>query len=67
VGGLPRNVAIKEVAPRDGLQSEPKVLPTGDKLRLVGALADAGLKEIEKVSKVGVCGHLTGEKAEVPA
>ncbi|WP_454726485.1 MULTISPECIES: hydroxymethylglutaryl-CoA lyase [Cupriavidus] len=43
----PRSVHIIEVGPRDGLQIEPKVLTVADKLELIGALAAAGLREIE--------------------
>ncbi len=49
---LPRTVKVKEVGPRDGLQAEAATLPTEDKLRLIGCLADAGLKEIEAASFV---------------
>jgi hydroxymethylglutaryl-CoA lyase len=52
VAGLPPSVKVKEVAPRDGLQSEPEFLPTDDKLRLVNALVGAGLKEIEATAFV---------------
>jgi hydroxymethylglutaryl-CoA lyase len=43
---------ISEVAPRDGLQSIQSIMPTADKCRWIGALADAGLKEIEVASFV---------------
>jgi hydroxymethylglutaryl-CoA lyase len=49
---LPRTAKVKEVGPRDGLQAEAATLPTEDKLRLIGCLADAGLKEIEATSFV---------------
>ncbi|HEY0840775.1 MAG TPA: hydroxymethylglutaryl-CoA lyase [Vulgatibacter sp.] len=49
---LPREVSIYEVGPRDGLQNESAVVPTEGKLRLIGALADAGLKRIEITSFV---------------
>lgn len=49
---LPTAVRVKEVGPRDGLQAEPAILPTEDKLRLIGCLADAGLHEIETTSFV---------------
>src|SRR5919106_4528316 len=42
-----RVVKIREVGPRDGFQNEPEVVPTGDKLRLIGMLADSGLRRIE--------------------
>lgn len=43
---------IVEVGPRDGLQSEPEVLPTATKIELIGRLVDAGLKRIEVASFV---------------
>lgn len=44
---LPKQVKMVEVGPRDGLQIEPKILSTEQKLLLVDALADAGVSEIE--------------------
>ena len=49
---LPSNVRIREVGPRDGFQNEPEVIPTADKVRLIGMLADSGLKRIEVTSFV---------------
>ena len=49
---LPKAVRIREVGPRDGFQNEPEVIPTDEKLRLIGLLADAGLKRIEVTSFV---------------
>ena len=49
---LPKRVEVYEVGPRDGLQNELRTLPTPDKVRLIGALADAGLKRIEATSFV---------------
>ena len=46
------DVRIYEVGPRDGLQAEAAVLSTDAKLRLLGLLADAGLREIEATSFV---------------
>ena len=46
------DVRIYEVGPRDGLQAEASVLSTDAKLRLIGMLADAGLREIEATSFV---------------
>jgi hydroxymethylglutaryl-CoA lyase len=40
-------VHISEVGPRDGLQSVKATMPTADKCRWIGALAAAGLREIE--------------------
>ncbi|WP_353181092.1 hydroxymethylglutaryl-CoA lyase [Bosea sp. (in: a-proteobacteria)] len=44
---LPKQVKMVEVGPRDGLQIEPRILSTEQKLRMVDALAGAGLGEIE--------------------
>jgi isopropylmalate/homocitrate/citramalate synthase len=46
------DVRIYEVGPRDGLQAEPTVVPTEDKLRFIAMLAAAGLREIETTSLV---------------
>src|SRR5690242_4544224 len=40
-------VHICEVGPRDGLQNAKHLMPTAAKKAWIGALADAGLKEIE--------------------
>jgi hydroxymethylglutaryl-CoA lyase len=45
-------VTVYEVGPRDGLQNEARTLPAGDKLALVRALAEAGLRRIEATSFV---------------
>jgi isopropylmalate/homocitrate/citramalate synthase len=47
-----RDVRIYEVGPRDGLQNESTPIPTEAKLRFIGLLADAGLREIEATSFV---------------
>jgi len=47
-----RDVRVYEVGPRDGLQNEGAPIPTDDKLRFIGLLADAGLGEIEATSFV---------------
>lgn len=47
-----RRVQIIEVGPRDGLQSEPEMLPTEAKVRLIERLVDAGLRRIEATSFV---------------
>jgi hypothetical protein len=44
---LPGQVKMVEVGPRDGLQIEPKILSTEQKLRMIDALVAAGLAEIE--------------------
>jgi hydroxymethylglutaryl-CoA lyase len=51
-GELPRTVRIREVGPRDGFQNEPEVIPTEEKVRLIGLLGDAGLKRLELTSFV---------------
>lgn len=42
-----QEVRICEVGPRDGLQMARGMMPTADKLRWIGQLAAAGLREIE--------------------
>jgi hydroxymethylglutaryl-CoA lyase len=43
---------IVEVGPRDGLQSEPDVMPTASKLELIRRLVDAGVRRMEVASFV---------------
>jgi hydroxymethylglutaryl-CoA lyase len=45
-------VKVREVGPRDGFQNEPELIPTDDKVRLIEALAGAGLTRIEVTSFV---------------
>jgi hydroxymethylglutaryl-CoA lyase len=52
LGALPDRVDVYEVGPRDGLQNELRTVSTADKLRLIEALVDAGLKRIEVSSFV---------------
>jgi hydroxymethylglutaryl-CoA lyase len=49
---LPQTVRIREVGPRDGFQNEPEVIPTDDKVRLIGMLAASGLRRLEVTSFV---------------
>ena len=49
---LPKRVTIVDVGPRDGLQNEKQPVSTADKIALVHALQDAGLREIEVTSYV---------------
>ncbi len=49
---MPSHVRIVEVGPRDGLQNEKKIVPLADKIRLVEALAEAGLPVVEAGSFV---------------
>lgn len=46
------SVLINEVGPRDGLQNQPVAVSCEDKLRLIEALAEAGLRAIEATSFV---------------
>jgi len=52
VAAYPSEVRIREVGPRDGFQNEPEVIPTTEKVRLIGMLINAGLKRIEVTSFV---------------
>ena len=45
-------VRIVEVGPRDGLQNEPKEVPTAIKVELIERLADAGLPAVEATAFV---------------
>ena len=47
-----RDVRIVEVGPRDGLQNEPRPVPTEVKVAFVDALSDCGFDEIEVSSFV---------------
>jgi len=49
---LPSSVRIREVGPRDGIQSEKANVPTADKVALIDALSATGLHLIEAVSFV---------------
>lgn len=49
---LPKQVTIIEVGPRDGLQNEPSFVSTADKVNLINALSQSGLKHIEVTSFV---------------
>ncbi|HYY44760.1 MAG TPA: hydroxymethylglutaryl-CoA lyase [Actinomycetota bacterium] len=48
----PKAVRIREVGPRDGIQSERARVATHDKIRLIDALSRTGLRYIETVSFV---------------
>jgi hydroxymethylglutaryl-CoA lyase len=50
--GLPANVTIYEVGPRDGLQAEKTVVPLEIKLEFIDRLGEAGLAVIEATSFV---------------
>lgn len=47
IGTLPTFVHIREVGPRDGLQNEPTILTTAQKITLIELLAATGLRAIE--------------------
>ncbi len=49
---LPSEVKMVEVGPRDGLQNEPRTVPTEVKIELIERLADAGLPVVEATSFV---------------
>jgi len=49
---LPKDVVIKEVGPRDGLQNEKTHITTADKVQLVNLLSQTGLNYIEVTSFV---------------
>ena len=49
---LPSHVRMVDVAPRDGLQNEPEIVPVDVKVGLIERLADAGLPTIEAASFV---------------
>jgi hydroxymethylglutaryl-CoA lyase len=48
----PSAVRLREVGPRDGIQSEKANIATADKIRLLDALSVTGLRRIEAVSFV---------------
>lgn len=50
--GLPENVTMVEVGPRDGLQNEPQAVSPQCRTTLIEMLADAGLRRIEAGSFV---------------
>jgi hydroxymethylglutaryl-CoA lyase len=49
---LPPDVTMYEVGPRDGLQNESRMVPTDDKVKLIDALSESGLRAIEITSFV---------------
>lgn len=49
---LPAHVEVFEVGPRDGLQNEAARIATEDKIKLIEAIAEAGLRQIEITSFV---------------
>ncbi|MDQ0350748.1 hydroxymethylglutaryl-CoA lyase [Alkalibacillus filiformis] len=49
---LPKQVQIKEVGPRDGLQNEKKEIATEDKIEWINQMSESGLSYIEITSFV---------------
>lgn len=49
---LPQSVEIHEEGPREGFQIEPGPIATSDKIKLIEALAETGLKHIQACSFV---------------
>lgn len=49
---LPKSIEIQEEGPREGFQIEPGPIPSAEKIRLIEALADVGLKQIQICSFV---------------
>ena len=49
---LPKSVTLKEVGPREGFQFEKGAISLADKISLVDALSDTGLRTIEFTSFV---------------
>lgn len=47
-----RSIEIVEVGPRDGLQSEPGVMPTEAKIEFIHRLVEAGIRRLEVTSFV---------------
>lgn len=52
MSALPKSIHIHEEGVREGFQFEKRVVPTGQKVELIEALADTGLKEIQIASLV---------------
>ena len=47
-----KTITLVEVGPRDGLQSEPEILPTGSKVEFINRVIDAGIRRVEVASFV---------------
>ncbi|MCB0335948.1 MAG: hypothetical protein KDD62_06565, partial [Bdellovibrionales bacterium] len=50
--GIPTSVTIREVGPREGLQTQTGTVPTKDKIEFIDGLTLTGLREIEVTSFV---------------
>lgn len=48
----PKHATLYEVGPRDGLQAEPRIITTADKIALIDRLSQTGLRFIEAASFV---------------
>ena len=48
----PNKVLVSEVGPRDGLQAEPKFVPTAKKIEFINRLIEAGVRRMEATSFV---------------
>ena len=53
-------VTINEVGPRDGLQNQPRILEPAERLRLIDALLDAGLRPKAVPAMAGAAEVLAG-------
>jgi len=49
---IERAITLVEVGPRDGLQSEPEILPTDSKVTFIEKAIDAGIRRLEVASFV---------------
>lgn len=49
---MSKSITIVEVGPRDGLQSEPEILPTESKARFIEMAIEAGIRRLEVASFV---------------
>ena len=49
---LPRSIELVEVGPRDGLQNEPELIGTPEKLELISRAIESGARRIEATSFV---------------
>ena len=47
-----KKITLVEVGPRDGLQSEPEILPTDSKVEFINKAIDAGIRRLEVASFV---------------
>ncbi len=52
MNALPKKVLLREYGPREGFQMLPQVVPTAQKLELIHALAETGIRSIEVTSFV---------------